>query len=257
MRRWAPPDLGSAAAFAGYLGDDVYGRAHLTELETAGVAVGQVLTGSAPTPVSAILVKPDGQRTVVNYRQPTPRLDPNSVDISRNRPRVLLLDGHQPEISVSLAEKARGLGIPTVLDAGSVHEGTLGLMSRVDALIASRRFAQDIAGISDEGRMADRLAALAPVVVVTLGAEGLVWRKGKAAGRLGAYRVDAIDTTGAGDAFHGAFAAGWAMGMEWPALLRFASAAGALCCTVVGARNGLPDRNRHRFPDSVRNPHIG
>ena len=249
--------LGSAAAFAGYLGDDVYGRAHLAELEAEGVDVGRVLTGRVPTPVSAILVKPDGLRTVVNYRQAACRLDPGSIDIVRDRPRVLLLDGHQPEISVALTEEARTLGIPTVLDAGSVHEGTLGLMGRVDALVASRRFAQEFSGIADVDAMADRLAAVASVVVVTLGAGGLVWRKGPDGGRLGAYRVDAIDTTGAGDAFHGAFAAGWAMGMTWPALLRFASATGALCCTVVGARNGLPTRTSVDSLIRSATPHNG
>jgi sulfofructose kinase len=171
-----------------------------------------------------------------------PRLDAGRIDITRGRPGVILLDGHQPEASLVLAEKARTLGIPVVLDAGSVHEGTLGLLDRIDALVASRRFAQDFTGIADKERLADGLAKHAPLVVVTLGAEGLVWRKGRDKGRLGAYPVACVDSTGAGDAFHGAFAAGWTLGMQWPALLRFASAAGALCCTVVGARNGMPVR---------------
>ncbi len=233
--------LGARAAFAGYLGDDVYGRAHRAELEAEGIDAGQVLTGAIPTPLSAILVKPDGLRTVVNYRRAVPRLDPGGIDIARSRPRVILFDGHQPEASLALAQQARALGVATLLDAGSVHEGSLGLLGRVDALVASQRFARDLAGGTDAARAAGRLAEHAPVVVITLGAEGLVWRRGHDAGRLGAYGVHAVDSTGAGDAFHGAFAAGWAMGMAWPELLRFASAAGALCCTVVGARKGMPD----------------
>lgn len=234
--------LGVSVAFAGYLGDDVYGRAHRAELSSEGVGVDGVLEGRSATPVSAVLVKPDGSRTVINYRKDTPPLDPDRIDLQRLRPRVLLLDGHQPGASRVLADRARELGIATVLDAGSVHAGTLELLGRVDVLAASRRFAVDFTGCAEEERLAERLADQAPVVVVTLGAGGLVWQQGGVGGRLGAYPVAVVDSTGAGDAFHGAFAAGWAMGMEWSTLLRFAAAAGALCCTVAGARPGMPSR---------------
>ncbi|MEZ4658831.1 MAG: PfkB family carbohydrate kinase [Caldilineaceae bacterium] len=59
-------------------------------------------------------------------------------------------------------------------------------------------------------------------------------------GRLAAFPINAVDTTGADDAFHGAFAAGLAQGMAWAELLRYASAVGALCCTKVGGRVGIP-----------------
>jgi sulfofructose kinase len=75
---------------------------------------------------------------------------------------------------------------------------------------------------------------------VTLGERGLIWQRGTTAGALPAYAVAVVDTTGAGDAFHGALAAGLAQGMAWEELLRLASAAGALCCTKHGARLGIP-----------------
>ncbi len=84
------------------------------------------------------------------------------------------------------------------------------------------------------------MAKVAPNVVVTLGERGLIWQRGEQSGRLDAFEVNAVDTTGAGDTFHGAFAAGVAAGMEWHDLLRYASAAGALCCTKHGARIGIP-----------------
>lgn len=74
------------------------------------------------------------------------------------------------------------------------------------------------------------LAQHAPAVVVTLGERGLIWQRGAATGALPAFAVDVVDTTGAGDTFHGALpAVGVAQGMAWEAMLRFASA--ALCCT--------------------------
>lgn len=75
---------------------------------------------------------------------------------------------------------------------------------------------------------------------------GTLERNGKKVPQtLPAYPITALDTTGAGDAFHGAFAAALAIGMEWTALLRYASAAGALCCTQMGARLGLPSQQDH------------
>jgi sulfofructose kinase len=201
-----------------------------------------VISGDVATAVSAIIVKPDGCRTVVNFRKDTPDLNPDRIDLARLKPGVILFDGHQPDASVVLAEKARDLGIATVLDAGSVHKGTRSLVGRVDALVASRRFAVDFTGTTDEKRLAEALSHQAPVVVVTLGARGLVWHRGAAGGSLPAYAVDTVDSTGAGDGFHGAFAAGWSMGMDWPELLRFAAATGALCCTAMGARPGMPSR---------------
>ena len=84
------------------------------------------------------------------------------------------------------------------------------------------------------------LAQLAPAVIVTLGERGLIWQRGDETGRLPAFAVPVVDTTGAGDTFHGALAAGLARGMEWGHLLRYAGAAGALCCTKAGARLGIP-----------------
>jgi sulfofructose kinase len=73
----------------------------------------------------------------------------------------------------------------------------------------------------------------------------LIWRQGQNQGTLPAFAIAVVDTTGAGDAFHGAFAAAVALGMPWKDTLCYASAAGALCCTKMGARLGLPDYQEH------------
>lgn len=232
--------LGLTSAFAGYLGRDLYGDKHFQELNDYGVNTQLIIRGDSPTPLSAILVKPDGKRCLINYKGDTQALTADAPGISLIPAKVVLFDGHEPFISLPLAEQARQNNIPTVLDAGSVHDGTLALMNRVDYLVCSEKFANQYAG--DEHKALNQLAELAPVVVITLGERGLIWRRGDEQGALPAYPVTAIDTTGAGDAFHGAFAAALAAGMEWQTLLRYASAAGALCCMKMGARFGLPNR---------------
>lgn len=233
---------GGRAAFAGYLGRDTFGASHLAELQDAGVNTQWVLRGDSPTPLSAILAKPDGRRSLANYRGGTQPLPEGAIDFSGCRPGAILFDGHERHVSLSLARWARQEGIPTILDAGSLHAGTEALMGMVDHLVASEKFARQATGCERADAALDVLSVYAPTVVVTLGQQGLLWAKGQARGRLAAYRVDAVDTTGAGDVFHGAYALCVAQGRPWEYVLRYASAGAALSCTGLGARTAIPGR---------------
>ncbi|MDD2762101.1 MAG: PfkB family carbohydrate kinase, partial [Methylomonas sp.] len=195
-------------------------------------------------PLSAILVKPDGKRSLLNYKGDTQTLPADAIDFSGLSSKTALFDGHEPHLSLALLAQLRNTDTQTVLDAGSVHEGTLALMDKVDYLVCSEKFALQTA--DNEQIALSRLSTNAPAVVITLGERGLIWQRGQESGRLPSPPVAAIDTTGAGDAFHGAFAVALATGMEWLESLRFASAAGALCCTKIGARPGLPDKQQVR-----------
>jgi len=234
--------LGGRSAFAGYLGEDPYGAEHLSELRHEGVRTDLVVRGKFPTPLSVILVKPAGDRTVVNSRIGTPYLALEQVDFSRCSPQVILFDGHEPVISGPLAEVARRRGIITVLDAGSVPQGPLALLPAIDYLVASERFARDFTGEDDLEKAFNALKRQAPSVVVTLGERGLKGRNGSSEGRLPAFPIEAVDTTGAGDTFHGAFALELARGAGFVSALGFASAAAALASRSLGARPGIPTR---------------
>lgn len=232
--------LGASVAFAGYLGNDVYGDLHLAELQAAGVDTQLVVRGGDATPISAIFVKPDGARSIVNYGGATNRLTAQDVPFAQLRPRAVLLDGHQTALALSVADWAREQGIATVLDAESVNTTTVELLRRCSIVAASEGFALTFTGASSPGAAMARLAELAPAVIVTQGERGLIWQRGAETGSLAAFAVTVVDTTGAGDAFHGALAVGAARGMAWVEMLRMASAAGALCCTKHGARLGIP-----------------
>jgi len=229
--------LGASAGFCGYLGNDVYGDSHLRELLAAGVGTQWVVRGDSPTPLSAVLVKPNGQRALINYKGGTEALPAERLSFTGREAKVLLCDGHEPGLSLT-ALAAADDQTSSVLDGGSLHAGTLALLDKVDYAVCSEKMAVQYAG--DEQAALVKFAELAPVAVITLGARGLIWRRGTETGALEAPPVLAVDSTGAGDAFHGAFAAGLAAGLEWQTLLRYASAAGALCCTRLGARPGLP-----------------
>jgi len=233
--------LGGRSAFCGYLGHDLFGEEHTSELAHEGVDTGLLVRGGEPSPVSQVLAKPDGSRSVVNYKGDTRWLTEEEVDLRRIEalsPQVVLFDGHEPLISCMICQWAKHHGIPTVLDAGSLHRGTRELAVQVDYLVASEKFARQFCALDDPEQCLEPLT-VAGHVVVTRGERGLIWQMESSRGRLDAYRIDAVDTTGAGDAFHGAFAMAVARDMGWDETLRFASAAGALACTRLGARASL------------------
>ena len=231
--------LGFKAAYAGYLGLDIYGEHHYREFIDLGVHSDLINRGKSPTPLSTILVKPDGQRALINYKAQTKALAADAINFSAITPKVVLFDGHEPQLSLALLANQQDKSTISVLDAGSLHDGILALLHKVDYLVCSEKFALQYAGTI---KMAlPRLAELAPTVVITLGEKGLIWQHKQEQGALSAFPVACVDSTGAGDAFHGAFAAALCTTMSWFDILRYASAAGALCCTKLGARTGIPN----------------
>ncbi len=232
--------LGGAASFCGYLGNDLYGDAHVAELAAEGVDLTWLVRGSHPSSISQVLAKPDGKRALVNFKGETPWLAADAVDVTGSHPKAILFDGHEPLLSEAVMEWAAGQAIPTILDAGSLHRGSEALAMKVSYLVASEKFARQQCGTDDMRLALKQLSAQRDNVIITLGEQGLIWAREGTTGLMPAFKVPAIDSTGAGDAFHGAFALGVARGMAWHELLRFASAAGALTCTQLGARQGLP-----------------
>jgi sulfofructose kinase len=230
--------LGFKSAYAGYLGLDIYGEHHYQELLDSGVYSDLIIRGKSPTPLSTILVKPDGRRSLINYKGETNTLPFEAIDFSSISPKVVLFDGHEPQLSFALLESIQNKSTISVLDAGSLHDGTLALMHKVDYLVCSEKFAIQYAATIEIALQ--RLAEISPTVVITLGEKGLIWQHNQEQGSLSAFPIVCIDSTGAGDAFHGAFSAALCTKLNWLDILRYASAAGALCCTKLGARAGIP-----------------
>ena len=108
---------------------------------------------------------------------------------------------------------------------------------------------------TDMGKALDRLHQYCSNAVITLGEKGLLWKRNKDHGHSPAFKINAVDTTGAGDTFHGAFAFCIATGKSWEDTLRFSSAAAALCCTKMGARKGIP--NKKELEQFLKNKSIG
>jgi sugar/nucleoside kinase (ribokinase family) len=239
--------LGLRCRYVGKVGDDSAGPAVLAPLRAAGVDVsGVAIVPGAATQTAVILVDPNGgDRTILWHRPEALRLA--AAELTRAQiagARVLLLDSGDPEAASWAAQEAQGAGIPVVLDADTYHPDLEPLLRSVDFPLVSESFAESFCS---GGRVEDCLRGLlgrgARLASVTLGDRGAVAAWGKDVIEIPAFAVDAQDTTGAGDVFHGAFA--WALLAGWGAgdTLRAASAAAALNCRRPGAQGGIPDRS--------------
>lgn len=241
---------GWRARYIGRFGDDAHGLAARESLEAEGVDV-SATTHVAGTPNHFAMVVVDastGSRTIVWRRDARLNLAPRDVpeDVVRSG-RVLLVDCHQTAAATVAARVARTAGIPTVVDVERDRPQLAGLLRHIDVIIAARALPSELTGHT-MGLALQAMAREFPasVVCVTLGEEGCLALAGGREIRVPARRVDAVDTTGAGDAFRGGFIAGWlAAGdaAELEDLLDWATATAALKCRALGARTGVPSRH--------------
>lgn len=235
--------LGLTAAFCGYLGTDIFGQLHFDELSAAHVDTQLVIRGNEQAPVSTVLVKPNGNRSLINYRSSKP-LKKDTIDPGKINPKVILFDGHEPDISMRFLEIAGNRAIPTILDAGSVNKGTQMLYDKVDYLVCSEIFASELTKEREPEKALEKLSDHNKNIVITLGKKGLLWKTQNDRNAMPAFPVQAIDTTGAGDVFHGAFAGCIALKKDWIYTLKFSSAAAAVSCTRLGARTSIPTKEQ-------------
>lgn len=236
--------LGFSSSLATYLGNDALGDLHIRELLASGVDDRLIIRGSKQTPLATVFVKPDAARSVVSFK---PEIDGTwfrPFAFPEHPPAVILVDGHYHQLCRNVLKRAKAQSIPILLDAGSVHSGTLDLLNWSDVVIASERFATQYANSNTPVQALERIARSFPgPVVVTCGKDGAYWRNGPESGHLPAYTIQCKSTLAAGDVFHGAFAVGLAASLEFLTNLRFASAAAALKCTRTGGRSGIPFRD--------------
>ena len=236
--------LGGRAVFLGCLGADHAGDQVESELINEGVDVSLVVRrAGAVTPMSCVIVDAAGDRTIVNHT-PVELFDDDGPDMSALRPDAVLVDGRWPAAADKALRLARAIGVPSVVDVDRAPvDGDLGVLGLASHLVFSADALAALTGADDPATGLTNVAASTDAVVaVTLGRRGVGWLDGDRFQSLPAFAVAVVDTTGAGDVFHGAFALALAERMDLSQAFRFASAAAALKCSRPGGRLGAPDR---------------
>jgi sugar/nucleoside kinase (ribokinase family) len=242
--------LGLRARYIGKVGTDFWSRASLRTLSKEGIDVRHVLRAKgSPGHVSLVLAdRATGARTLFFRRPPAYTIRPEELDrAALTAGRLLHVDGIDAGAALQAVRWAREAGMRVTMDGERIVEGIEDVWPLVDLLVCNPRFVRATTGHAalEDGlrEMADRGPSR---VAVTLAGDGVVGLEEGRWVRIPGFRVETVDTNGAGDVFHGACAVGelrdWPL--EWT--LAFANAVAAMKCRSLGGRRGIP-----RLPEVV------
>lgn len=239
--------LGGKVELWSRVGADDAGRRIRNSLKQAGVDIRYVETfDEGRSSTSAIIVDGNGDRMVIGARDVNMPAGTSWLPLERiNNAALVLADLRWLEATRSIFAQARAANVPTVLDADlGGREALTEILALTDFAIFSEEALADYLPDMDSQARLDRVMLLGPRHAgVTRGAEGYSWRDPFGGGQCPAFEVDAVDTTGAGDAFHGAFALALSEQRPIAECARMASAVAAMKCMRLGARSGLPTRS--------------
>lgn len=236
---------GMDCAYAGILGDDSYGNKLKKEYKDIGVDLKYlVVDDNSVTPVSIIIAnKSNGSRTLFNHSKNNSKL--KVVFDEKDEPEIILVDGHELDASIEAIRKYPKA--KSILDAGCYKANNIKLAKLVDYLVCSEDFARDFSEVeslySEENiKLAFRkLEELNKNnVIITIGENGCLYKENGKVVNQATYKVDAIDTTGAGDIFHGAFAYCITKDYDMKEVLKISSIAAALSVSKIGGRVSIP-----------------
>lgn len=240
--------LGGRVAFAGPMGDarETSSSFILERMATEGIDISHIVRmPDAATPVSAIIIDATGERTLTIYRDPalwTVKL--SDADELLADCQAVLVESRCGAFCIDLCAEARRRGIPIIVGVDRAMALTDGLLTTASHLLFSSEQLQETAGVADDGAALKRLAELTSAfLAATRGPHGTIWLND--AGTLEetpAFPVEAVDTLGAGDVFHGALTLRLAEGGGVREALRFAAAAAALKCTRHGGGQAAAQR---------------
>lgn len=249
---------GENVYYIGHLNQDLYGSRIIDEFAQSGVKTGQViLSDEMVTPLASVLVnRLTGLRTIITRKMqilPSLTFDQKlKLDefaeqlIASDEPVTILIDGHEPEISEYLLKKLPAAQV--VMDGGSLRESNLTLAAWTDYFVVSEHFARDYIGLKSLNLEADINIALIELnklcrgeAFITLGEKGCAFLKNGVMQIIPAWLCNAVDTTGAGDVFHGAFTYGVHYKWHIDNIILFASLTAAISIEKKGVRESMPD----------------
>jgi len=239
LSRW-----GVKAKYIGKVGDDELGQFSLDSMRQDGVDTSSVtIESQAGNQFATIIVDGStGERTILWNRDE--RLMYRDGQLRREEVcsgKILHLDGHDIHAALQCARWAKEERIPTVIDLDKVEPLTSELIKQIDFIITSSRFPILFTGISDQKKALLELQKQTPgFLCSTLGEDGAMALVNGEFLHITGLKVNAVDTTGAGDVFHGGFIYGLLQNWEVGEILKFANAAAALKCRELGGRKGIP-----------------
>jgi sugar/nucleoside kinase (ribokinase family) len=240
--------LGGRVSMCGPMGDsrETSSRYMFDKLAEEGIETNHLIhMPNLVTPISAIMIDESGERTIVTFRDPElwkVKLPPTELLLEDCA--AILTESRCAPFCTELCAEAVKRGIPVVVDVDRAMSMSEGLLTASSHLVFSSEPLQETADVTDDGQALQKLAKLTPSFLAgTRGPKGTIWLNEQGGfEETPAFPVHTVDTLGAGDVFHGAFALAVTEGQELRQALRFASAAAALKCTRFGGAYAAPQR---------------
>lgn len=242
----AASKLGISSGFIGNLSDDNSGKFLLEDFQKYNVDTKNITVKNGYRSFASViwLGKNKATRTCVYDRGNLPELDidEEKAEAIKNAD-ILMVDGNELKGAIKGAKIAKESNTKVLYDCGGLYEGVEELLKLTDIMIPSEEFALKHTHSEDGSVAAKKLMEKynPQVVVITCGKEGGLYYDGNKMFFYPAFKVQAVDTNGSGDVFHGAFAAGVVHGYDYKQCCYFASATSAIKCLGVGARESVPD----------------
>ena len=236
--------LGVPCKFCGITGDDDAGNIIRDSLKHEGIDIRDLTRRKqSRSQIAFIVIEKLTARRTIFWARPSgkPLMKKELGADFFNGVHFLLLDGLMKDVSLHAAERAKGLNIPVMLDAGRARPGMLEIARLSDYVVASQEFAEDLGWDINRRTITQRKERLGTkVLTVTMGKRGSITVSNDAVFRVPAFEIRAVDTTGAGDVFHGGYIFGLLHGWDIRDTVLFASAIAAMKCMKIGGRDGIP-----------------
>ena len=240
--------LGGRASICGPMGDarETSSRFIFDALAHEGIETKHIMhMPGLVTPISAVLVDPSGERTIVTFRDPELwKVQLPDAEMLLDDCDAILTESRCASFCTELCAEAQRRGIPVIVDVDRAMSLREGLLNASSHLVFSSEPLQETADVTDDAQALKKISKLTKSFLAgTRGARGTIWLdENQAIQETPAFPVHTVDTLGAGDVFHGAFALAITEGQELRQALRFASAAAALKCTRFGGAFAAPQR---------------
>lgn len=246
LGRW-----GAETYIAGLVGNDVYGNKIKKEFEQANVNTKYLEMREGYQTSNSIIINntTNGSRTILSYRASLEKMKDFKLDFE---PDIILIDGHEVELSNKMLEEYPNA--ISIIDAGRATDEVIALAKKVNYVVCSKEFAESVTGININYDDEDTIVRLYRemekrfhgIVVITLENKGSLYKYDGHIGIMDAIDVEAVDSTGAGDLFHGAFTYGVSKKYNLNTVLTIATVAGGISVTRIGGRNSVATKEEMR-----------
>ena len=235
---------GSDVTFMGLIGNDINGKKILKEFKSVNVDTTYVEKKEKYETATSYIIanKENGSRTILTYQKEKMPMQDVDIDFV---PNIILIDGEEYELSKKMLEKYKTA--ISVIDAGKVNAHNLELCEMVDYLVCSKEFAENISNMKFDFENKETLKRIFLYlkerfhnnIVITLENKGCLYEIDNEIRIMNAIKVEAIDSTGAGDIFHGAFVYGLSINLPYEKVIKLAVVASGLSVTRLGGRNSI------------------